>query len=200
MIKAIIFDFGGPIVDWEAGMNAVYRKHEDHHNLERDTLHDFFDTYIKGGLVADFHSVADFIEKTKPAIDLTIEELNEILEEANAHMFIRPEMIEYIVELKKKYRIALLSNFTVGLEKFLQDVFKIYHLFDLVLSSYNLKIRKPDAQIYEHTLKQLGVQPDEVVFIDDLKENIKGAEAIGIKGILFKSVDQCKADLNKLLS
>src|SRR3990167_1686661 len=115
MIKAIIFDFGGPIVDWEAGMNAVYRKHEDHRNLERDTLHKFFSDYIVGGLVGDFHSVADFYEKTKPSIDMTVEELNEVLNEANSTMYVRPERISYTEELRKKYKIALLSNFTNGL-------------------------------------------------------------------------------------
>jgi epoxide hydrolase-like predicted phosphatase len=199
MVKAIIFDFGGPIVDWEEGMNEVYRKHEDHHNLERDTLRKLFNDYIVGGLVADFHSIADFFEKTKPSINMTVEELNEVLEEANATMYVRPEMIAYIEILRKKYKIALLSNFSNGLERFLQEVFKIYHLFDLVVSSYNVKIKKPDSRIYEHTLKKLGLKPEEAVFIDDLEENVKGAEAVGIKGIIFNNVDQCKSDLDKLL-
>lgn len=115
-------------------------------------------------------------------------------------MQVRPETIAYIEELKKKYQIALLSNFTSGLEKFLQEVFKIYHLFDVIVSSYNVKMKKPDPRIYEHTLEKLDVRPEEAVFIDDLEENVKGAEAVGIKGIVFKNVDQCKSDLNKLLS
>ena len=200
MIKVILFDLGGPIVDWERGMNAVYRKHEDHRNLERDTLRNLFQQYIDGGLVGEFHSIVDFFNKTKPSIDMTVEELNEVLDEANAAMYVRPEMVAYIKELKKKYQIALLSNFTSGLEKFLQEIFKIYHLFDLVVSSYNVKMKKPDPRIYKHTLEKLGVRPEEVVFIDDLEENVKGAEATGIKGIIFKSVDQCKYDLDKLLS
>ena len=200
MIKVIIFDFGGPIVDWEAGMNAVYRKHEEHRSLERDTIRNLFDKYIQGGLVGEFHTVTDFIEKTKPPIDITIEELNEIFDEANSAMYVRPEIIAYIEELKKKYRIALLSNFSSGLERFLQDIFNIYHLFDLVVSSYNLKIKKPDPRIYEHTLEKLSIHPEEAVFIDDIEENVKGAEAIGIKGIVFKNVEQCKSDLDKLLS
>lgn len=200
MIKAIIFDFGGPVVDWQEGMNTVYRKHEEHRNLERDTLHKLFNQYITGGLVGDFHSIADFCEKTKPSIDMTVEELNEVLNEANAAMCVRPEMIAYIEELKKKYQIALLSNFSNGLERFLQEVFKIYHVFDLVVSSYNVKIKKPDPRIFNHTLEKLGVKPAEAVFIDDLEENVKGAEAVGIKGIIFHSVEQCKLDLENILN
>jgi len=46
----------------------------------------------------------------------------------------------------------------------------------------------------------VNVRPEEAVFIDDLEENVKGAEAVGVKAIVFKSVDQCKSDLNKLIS
>lgn len=200
MIKAIIFDFGGPIVEWESGTWSTYHKHDDHHNLERDTIRKVFDPYIRGGHIGDYHSVTDFYEKTNPSIDLTVEELNEIFNEANSTFQIRSEIIEYIEELKKKYKIALLSNFTNGLEHFLQEVFKIYHVFDVVVSSYNVKMAKPDPRIYEHTLEQLGVKAEEAIFIDDLEENIRGAEAVGIKGIVFKNSEQCKRDLEKILN
>lgn len=186
-------------MDWEAGANAVYAKHENHRSLERDALRKVFDQYIQGGLVGEFHTFTDFIEKTKPALKITIEEFNEIFDEANAAMYVRPEMIAYIEELKKNYKIGLLSNFTSGLEQCLREVFSIYHLFDVVVSSYNLKIKKPDPLIYQHTLEKLGVQAPEAVFIDDLEENVKGAEHLGLKGIIFKSVEQCKTDLNELL-
>ncbi|MDP3697569.1 MAG: HAD family phosphatase [Candidatus Taylorbacteria bacterium] len=200
MIKAIIFDFGGPIVEWKTGRDAVYTKHEDHRNLERDTFRKFFEPYARGGNIGEFDTVADFIEKTHPSINLTVEELNEIFNEAKAAMYIQPDMVAYIEELKKKkYQIALLSNFTSGIEKFLQDIFKIYHLFDVVVSSYNVKMKKPDPRIYEYTLEKLGVKPTEAVFIDDVEENVKSAEAVGIQGIIFKNFEQCKSDLNKLL-
>ncbi len=200
MIKAIIFDFGGPIVDWQAGMDAVYRKHEDHSNLQRDTIRDFFKQYTLGGNVGDFTGITDFYEKTKPSIDLTVEELNEIFKEARATIYVRPEMIDYIKILKNKYQIALLSNFDNGLEKFLQEIFNIYNLFDVVISSYNVKIRKPDPRIYEYTLEKLDVRPEEAVFIDDLEKNVEGAEAVGIKGIIFKDSKQCKLDLENILN
>lgn len=154
MIKAIIFDFGGPIVDWEAGMHAVYQKHEDHRNLQRDTLRNLFEQYINGANIGDFHTVTDFIEKIKPSIDLTIEELNEVFDEANAAIYVLPEMVSYIEDLKKKY---------------------------------------------QYTLEKLGVRPEEAVFIDDLEENIQGARAVGIHGVLFKSFEQCRLDLENVL-
>ena len=85
-------------------------------------------------------------------------------------------------------------------EKFLQDVFNIYHLFDLIVSSYNIKIKKPDPKIYEYTLEKLGLKPEETVFIDDLEENTIAATALGIQSIIFKNSEQCKEDLEKILN
>lgn len=197
MIKVIIFDLGGPIVEWE-GMVAVYKKYENQSNFEKDTLKKLFKKYTNGGNVGDFHSIANFYEKTKPSINMTVEELNAVFDEANAAAWVRPEMILYIEELKKNYKIALLSNFTNGIEIFLRDVFNIYHLFDLVVSSYNVKIKKPDPCIYKHTVEKLNILPEEAVFIDDLEENVKIAKEFGMKGIIFKNVEQCKDDLNRL--
>jgi len=199
MIKAIIFDFGGPIVEWKEGFEKTYSKHEKLRGLESGAIHNLFQAYTQGAMVGDFSSVSDFFEKTKPAISLTLEELNEIYDEANALMYLRPEMEKYIVELKKKYRIGLLSNFTSGLERFLQEVFKISKLFDVVVSSYDVKMRKPDPRIYQYTLEQLGTHPQETVFIDDLEENVEGAIPLGINAMLFNDSKQCIADLNNLL-
>ncbi len=199
MIKAIIFDFGGPIVDQETGMKSVYQKHDDLNNLEHGTLKKLFGQYVNGGHTAEFQNVTDFIEKTKPSINMTVEALNEVFNEVKSSQRIRPEMIVYIEELKKKYKIAILSNAISGLEETLQDVLQIYHLFDLVVSSYNLKIQKPDPRIYNHTLKKLGIQAQEAVFIDDVVENVRAAEALGIRGVVFKDFEQCRFDLNKIL-
>ncbi len=199
MIKAIIFDFGGPIVEWDAPMREVYKKHERHHNLEADELLKVFQAYYEASDIGGFDSLTHFIETTKPPLKLTIEELNEVFDEANESMQIRPEIIDYIVELKKEYKIGLLSNFAAGLPIFLQKIFNVYHLFDVVVSSHAVKMRKPDPRIYQHTLDELGVAAEEAVFIDDLKENVKAAEALGIRSILFKDSKQCKEELEKLL-
>ncbi len=200
MIKAIIFDFGGPIVEWQSGMFDVYKKHEEKHKLENGALHTVLQGYVHEAMTGNFQSLTHFIEETKPPIALSIQELNEIFDEANTTIYVRPEMVEYILELKKKYKIALLSNFTAGLEMFLNDIFNIYHLFDIVVSSYNVKMRKPNPEIYMHTLEQLGLKPDETVFIDDMEENTIAAEALGIKSIIFKDSKQCKEELEQILN
>jgi FMN phosphatase YigB (HAD superfamily) len=54
---------------------------------------------------------------------------------------------------------------------------------------------KPDAAIYRHLLKELGTRAEETLFIDDRAVNIEAAEALGIKGLVFTTVEQLRADL-----
>jgi epoxide hydrolase-like predicted phosphatase len=199
MIKAIIFDFGGPIVEWASGMFEVYKKYEESHKLEDGALHDILQKYVHEAMTGKYSSLTHFLEEVRPPIALSVNELNKIFDESNEAIYIRPEMVEYIVELKKTYKIALLSNFTVGLQSFLQDVFRIYHLFDVIVSSYDVKMRKPDPEIYKYTLDQLGVKAEEAVFIDDLIENVEAAEKLGIKSIIFKDSKQCMEELDLIL-
>lgn len=198
MIKAIIFDFDGPII---TGNNKeIYKSHEIKHSFEAGSLGKLMDKYYHGANLAEYETIFEFYEKTKPSINLAPEELNNILLEVYSTVRVRPEMIGYIEELKKKYKIAILSNFNSKLENLLKNIFKIYHLFDVVVNSYNLKISKPNSKIYLHTLEKLNVKANEAVFTDDKERNTKAAEELGIKSIVFQNFDQFKKDLDKILN
>jgi putative hydrolase of the HAD superfamily len=67
--------------------------------------------------------------------------------------------------------------------------------FDVHVWSYRLRMAKPEAAIYQHTLKQLGTSPEETLFVDDKQVNIDAAHALGMKGVLFTNVDQLRAEL-----
>lgn len=63
-------------------------------------------------------------------------------------------------------------------------------LFDCIVDSSQVGIRKPDERIYELTARKLGVSTSSCVMIDDLYHNIKGAEQAGMAGILFTSAEE----------
>jgi putative hydrolase of the HAD superfamily len=67
--------------------------------------------------------------------------------------------------------------------------------FDVHVWSYQLHMAKPEAAIYQHTLKQLGTRPEETLFVDDKQVNIDAAHSLGIRGVQFTNVDQLRADL-----
>ena len=57
------------------------------------------------------------------------------------------------------------------------------HYFSKVFASHHMKKRKPERKIYEQVLKETGLSPREIIFIDDTLENIKAANEIGIQTI-----------------
>ena len=67
--------------------------------------------------------------------------------------------------------------------------------FDVLVWSFQLKMAKPDPDIYRHVLKELGTRPEETLFLDDRPVNVEAANALGFKGLTFTNVDQLRTDL-----
>ena len=72
--------------------------------------------------------------------------------------------------------------------------------FDSVVISGEVGMRKPEERIYLHTCEQLGLAPEECVFIDDLEHNVTTAESLGMTGILHTDVDSTRAELDRFLA
>ena len=68
-------------------------------------------------------------------------------------------------------------------------------MFDVVVISGEVGMRKPEPRIFEHTLALLGLRPEECVFVDDLRHNIDAAVALGMVGVLHHSYDQTLLEL-----
>jgi epoxide hydrolase-like predicted phosphatase len=60
-------------------------------------------------------------------------------------------------------------------------------------------VAKPDARIYQIALSRLGVQPEDAIFVDDLVENVQGAQAVGMRSIRFESTEQTVAEVQEFL-
>jgi len=114
--------------------------------------------------------------------------LNDWLETA----VINSEMITLIIELRKKYKIALLSN---AQGEFLNRILKRIDtdkVFDFMIISSEEKIAKPDKKIFELLLSKMKIKAYNSIFIDDNIINVDAAKGIGIDAILFKNVEQLK--------
>ncbi len=72
-------------------------------------------------------------------------------------------------------------------------------LFDAVVISAEVGLHKPEPEIYLLASKRLGVEPEQCVFIDDLRENCAGAEAVGMRAILHRDAAATVVRLEELL-
>jgi putative hydrolase of the HAD superfamily len=72
-------------------------------------------------------------------------------------------------------------------------------LFDEMVISGEVGLNKPEPDIYLLACERLGVEPGESVFVDDLRENVAGAEAVGMTGVLHRDTSKTIAKLEELL-
>jgi putative hydrolase of the HAD superfamily len=93
-------------------------------------------------------------------------------------------------------RTGLLSN-SWGVSDYPRHLFK--DLFDAVVISAEVGMRKPEERIFLHAAKVIGLAPDECVFIDDLEANVAAAEAVGMTAVLHSDPADTVAALSGLL-
>ncbi len=107
----------------------------------------------------------------------------------------------WIHELHEKgFKVYILSNYgKTAFEAGIKKRLKFVPMVDGRVVSYEVKMVKPNKDIYEYLLNKYSLKADECLFFDDRKENIDGAEKAGIHGILFQNIDQAKADLEKAI-
>jgi putative hydrolase of the HAD superfamily len=113
-------------------------------------------------------------------------------------------MVEAVRRCSKRYKTACLTNnFVVDQaadpEMARPDITEILALFDLVLESSKVGVRKPDPRFYEMACEALSVAPDEVVYLDDLGINLKPARGMGMRTIKVISADQALEELSSIL-
>lgn len=109
------------------------------------------------------------------------------------------QLLDYVQELRKTYKTAVLSNASRGRLKEIIGEADVDRCFDAIVESGSLGFAKPDPEIYEYTADQLGVRFDECLFTDDREEYCQAARAVGMQAIVYESFDQFKGALEPLL-
>jgi len=123
-----------------------------------------------------------------------IDELNR--QDARMWTTQNPAMVAWQRNLKAAgIRTAILSNMGDTVLENIQREFRWIDNFDVLVWSYQLHLAKPDPAIYHHTLNALGTRPEETLFIDDKRVNIEAAQALGLKGFEFTTVERLRSDL-----
>ena len=118
---------------------------------------------------------------------------------------IRPEMVTALqCVIKGGLKTACLTNnFNSGRNDVVNDrataVGTVMAMFDVVVESRLIGVRKPEPAFYEYACNALGVSPDQCVFLDDIGSNLKTAAAMGMTTIKVLGADQAISDLESVL-
>jgi 2-haloacid dehalogenase len=194
-IKAIIFDLGGVLIDWNP--RYVYRQvfkseEEVEWFLENVTSPEWNENQDAGYPI--HKATEELISKHpewEPEIKAYYGRWLEMLGEAIN------ETVEILRQIKKsgKYKLYALTNWSAELFPHARERFEFLKWFDGIVVSGEEKMRKPSPEFYKILLDRYHLDPAETIFIDDSLRNIKGAEAVGIAGIHFHNPQQLKDEL-----
>ncbi len=108
-------------------------------------------------------------------------------------------MADFFRSLRPRYQTAILSNSFVGARREEQQRYHFDEMCDVIIYTHEEGIAKPDPRIFELTWKRLGVQPEEMLFVDDNEVNIVAARALGIHAIHCRETEQAIADVQACL-
>lgn len=128
---------------------------------------------------------------------LSKSEIEELVQwDAKMWMTENAPMLAWQLELKQRgVRTAIVSNMGDTVHRRMEREIAWLDRFDVLVWSYQLRVVKPDPAIYRYVLEKLGTMPDETLFIDDRRVNVDQALALGMKGVVFSTVEKLCADL-----
>ncbi|OGS01931.1 MAG: hypothetical protein A3G41_08945 [Elusimicrobia bacterium RIFCSPLOWO2_12_FULL_59_9] len=115
-----------------------------------------------------------------------------------SHFSENKEVVELMLDLKKRSKIYLLSNTNDLHYRFLIRNYDFLSRVDGAALSFEVGHRKPEREMYRSALNLAGVKAAESVFVDDLPENVEGARKLGIYAIRFTGLEPLKAELDNL--
>lgn len=94
------------------------------------------------------------------------------------------DMVSFIHDLKDAGRpIAILTNNVKEFREWWWPLMDFESVFDAIVDSHEVKIRKPNPEIYRLTMNRIGAVPERTVFLDDLLANVEAANAVGMHGV-----------------
>lgn len=186
MVKALIFDcFGVLYLGAYRAMEEAYpNKALELSELTKQADYGFIDqpTYVQ-----------QIIELT----GASEKEINEMIVDEYR---LNTPLVEYIKrELKPHYKIGMVSNIGRGWIQNFFDEYQLDDLFDAVVLSSDEGVLKPHPQIYELAAERLECEPEECLMIDDLPENIAGADAAGMTGIVYGNLKTLTEELRDFI-
>jgi epoxide hydrolase-like predicted phosphatase len=111
-------------------------------------------------------------------------------------------MIELMRDLRRRgLRTALLTNNVREWEPLWRSMLPVDEIFEFVVDSAFVGMRKPDRQIYELTVERFGgIAAHECLFVDDLEINCHAAREVGMVAVHYRDADQAIADIEAALT
>lgn len=194
MIKTIIFDYAGVITP----TRDKYVFATQNHKRFDKTPHELMDILYKNWHDATVNKISDkeYWKQLSQDLDIPEEEIKHEIIEAFP---IEQRVVELLTQLKGKYTLVMMSN---QIEDWLEseiDKNNLRDKFELFINSYQVRMKKPDKEIFLHALETINNHPSEILFIDDSEKNILVAKELGFQTIQFDTYEQFIREFQEII-
>lgn len=201
-IRFIYFDLGGVIIRDFGGTNKWNELKTDI-GLKPSQFHDFEDFFNKyEPQVCLGLDIETLVPKLKEKFNLNLPSNYSLLMDFVNRFEVNPYINDVLLKARKNYKIGLLTNMYPNM---LAAIYKRNLIpdikFDIVVDSSIVYLKKPDVEIFEYATQKAGVEKDEILFIDNGKENANAAKIFGWQGFLYDHFNMQKSseELLKLI-
>lgn len=199
MVKSVIFDLGGVVIEWNpdrilegyyadpqlrAIMKTAMFLHPDWLQLDRGTLNE-----------------AGLLERVAGRTGRPAAELEGLLDAIRGSLHTKADTVALLEKLSARaVPLYCLSNMSSDIFRYLRERHSFWDVFHGIVISGDIRMIKPEPEIFEFLLQRYGLTAAQTVFIDDNAPNVEAARAIGIHTVWFKSAQQCELELEELLT
>lgn len=199
MIKNVVFDIGNVLAGfaWKEFYESFGFTEEVFEKLADATVRSSFWNEMDRGKLSDDQLLEGFI-KNDPSIE---KEIRQVFENVSDMIKRYDYAIPWLKELKERgYGVYYISNFAHKAHVECEKALDFLDEMNGGILSYQVKLIKPDPEIYRLLCRQYGLGAEECVFIDDTEKNVLAAQKEGMKGIVFHTLEQVKEELDRLMS
>ena len=201
----LFLDYGGLIVDYNFNRDTLLRAH----NLALDYINSFDGDLISLDKLSEAHNKAtqDYLTARQDnsewtmdkimglmlsnlGINAPVSEVSEIykLKDHDSKPFLKSKQI--LMDLSKTHKLGIISNLPHDSLIYELKRENMLGLFDPIVISYQVGFRKPHPAIYQEAIRRANTTPENSIFASHDEQEVIGAEKVGIRGLLVKSLEE----------
>ena len=194
--RVILFDLGRVLIDFDHRL-AVEKISKHCAITEEEIYALFFDSCLTDRYERGKITSLQFFQELKSLLTLSLG-YEEFVPIWNEIFTPHPGMLEMLEGLKERHDLYMVSNINELHYQYLAETFPEYfNCFRHLFLSYELKMRKPDEEIYSFILSFLKLPARQVIYIDDRPELVAAARRLLFDAFVFVSTEDCRQQLEK---
>jgi HAD superfamily hydrolase (TIGR01509 family) len=197
-VRNIIFDLGGVILEWnpDAILESYYADPDARAAMKRALFQHPDWLQMDRGMLTE----SDMLVRLEKRTGRPVSELVGLFEAIRISLKPKADTVALVENLAQRHiPLYCLSNMPATTFAYLRPKHSFWTVFRGIVISGEIKMMKPEPEIFEYLLRRHELSPADTVFVDDHRPNIQAAEALGLHTVWFRDARQCEVELEHLL-